>query len=670
MKTRPFPLAFSTVLLLFSAAIASAQDLQLHVTYVCSGEKIFIDSCNIRDLSDTATCSVAHPEKILANGLMSYTNATRGALKKLLPTCKQPSADEVARTKAFQKKVDTAQAAKEKAANDENDAIEARARAVITGKKPQTPEERAMARCISSGRLPASCTGNALLGAFSQMLTSVLPADSSEAASPANLAGPKMAGVFQGAGNWRIDFLDQGVLVNCSVLAPDQHFYKLDFKTGHPTITIDTKPKPLVLTLRSDGTIVGPGPFVLDGVIASGSSGGGSTPGHTETTMTAQQHTVSLDPHVSDQNLSLHPETLSNTETTYSTTSTYVPGTSTPSHANFSPKRVTCPALNLSSKGASVGMETMQTDLLKTMFGGDKGPPTPPGLRMYGIYAAPTGFSVQFFPESVILGCGADAARAYPYKVLAEGTNAVIQINAPDHPLTLSFKPDGSLDPNGNGPYQVHGRIITGQDSNDNMTFAPMEQTCNLAMLTPSKTIPSAGGNAATITASSSPATAAATSAVNPAGLKTATPGAPTGNAILSLTSGFPVQPGVANPLAGHSYILLRDPLAVILTKSGIPVPAGSTPIKVMGATCSAKTPDCQKLVAGINADSASLTRADANGKADMPGVPPGAYFLMISTRLNNQTLYWGFQVNLKAGPNLLTLDQRNAVTITPSSTQ
>ncbi len=670
MKTSPFPLALSTALLLFSAAIARAQDLQLHVTYVCSGEKIFIDSCNIRDLSDTATCSVAHPDKILANGLMSYTNATRGALKKLLPTCKQPSADEVARTKAFQKKVDTAQAAKEKAANDENDAIEARARAVITGKKPQTPDERAMARCISSGRLPASCTGNALLGAFSQMLTSVLPTDSSEATSSANLAGPKMAGVFQGAGNWRIDFLDQGVLVNCSVLAPDQHFYQLDFKTGHPTITIDTKPKPLVLTLRNDGTIVGPGPFVLDGVIASGSSGGGSTPGHTETTMTAQQHTVSLDPRVSDQNLSLHPETLSNTETTYSTTSTYVPGTSTPSHANFSPKRVTCPALNLSSKGASVGMETMQTDLLKTMFGGDKGPPTPPGLRMHGIYAASTGFSVQFFPESVILGCGPDAARAYPYKVLAEGTNAVIQINAPDHPLTLSFKPDGSLDPNGNGPYQVHGRIITGQDSNDNMTFAPMEQTCNLAMLTPSKTIPSAGGNAATITASSSPATAAATSAVNPAGLKTATPGAPTGNAILSLTSGFPAQPGVANPLAGHSYILLRDPLAVILTKSGIPVPAGSTPIKVMGATCAAKTPDCQKLVAGINADSASLTRADANGKADMPGVPPGSYFLMISTRLNNQTLYWGFQVNLKAGPNLLTLDQRNAVTITPTSTQ
>jgi hypothetical protein len=170
------------------------------------------------------------------------------------------------------------------------------------------------------------------------------------------------------------------------------------------------------------------------------------------------------------------------------------------------------------------------------MFGGDKGPPTPPGIRMHGIHAASTGFSVQFFPESVILGCGPDAARAYPYTVAEDGANAVIHINAPDHPLTLLLKLDGSLDPGGSGQYQVHGRIITGQDSNDNMTFAQLEQTCNLEALTPRKTIPSAGGTAATMKAS-------AASAVSPAGLKTAIPGAPTGNAILSITSGFLVQP-------------------------------------------------------------------------------------------------------------------------------
>ena len=55
---------------------------------------------------------------------------------------------------------------------------------------------------------------------------------------------------------------------------------------------------------------------------------------------------------------------------------------------------------------------------------GDKGPPTPPGIRMHGIFAASTGFSAQFFPESVILGCGPDSARAYPYTVVADGTKS------------------------------------------------------------------------------------------------------------------------------------------------------------------------------------------------------------------------------------------------------
>jgi len=42
----------------------------------------------------------------------------------------------------------------------------------------------------------------------------------------------------------------------------------------------------------------------------------------------------------------------------------------------------------------------MQTNLLKTAFGGDTGAPTPAGIRMEGIYAAATGFSLEFYPES------------------------------------------------------------------------------------------------------------------------------------------------------------------------------------------------------------------------------------------------------------------------------
>jgi len=60
------------------------------------------------------------------------------------------------------------------------------------------------------------------------------------------------------------------------VLSPNQENYTIDFKTGHPVITIDTRPKPLVLALKGSESIVGPpGPVVLDGVIASGTSHSG-----------------------------------------------------------------------------------------------------------------------------------------------------------------------------------------------------------------------------------------------------------------------------------------------------------------------------------------------------------------------------------------------------------
>jgi hypothetical protein len=662
MKTSFCSIGFAAVTGLFCVAIASAQDVQKKVVYVCSGEKIFIENCNMRDLSDTSTCMVGHPETILANGLMKYTYETRGTLKKLLPTCTQPSAAAIAKAQAFEKKQNDTYEANKKKAEDEVDAIEARAQQAISGngnKKPQTAEERAIARCITSGRLPASCTGNMLMGAFSQMLTSVLPTDDKAAQAP--VAGPVMAGVFQGAGNWRLDFITDGVLVNCSVLSPNQQFYRLDFKGERPTIIIDTTPKNLVLTLKADGTIVGPGPFVINGVIASGYAGGSSTPGHTDT------HSVTTTERVNGNAVGQYNGQAGTTVTaagggTYDVTkttqqSTYVGGTSTPGHTTFSPKQVTCPALNLSSKGASTGMETMQTDLLKTMFGGSKGAPTPPGIRMHGIYAAGSGFSVQFFPESAVIGCGPDAARAYPYSVVAEGAKAVVRIHAEDHPLALALRPDGSLDPGGSGAYQVHGRTIIGQNDNDDFTFAPMERTCNVGVLSPSKAIPANGGSAATVTAGGGAASGGAAATLSSAA-------APLGNAVLNISSGFPAQAGVANPLAGRPLVLLRDDYDTALKKAGLAIPAGMTGQKYVASICTSRTPDCQKAIAAIQANAASAVRADANGKGSLPGVAPGSYYLMISTTYNKQMLTWGYKVELKPGANTVTLDSSNAAVV------
>ena len=440
-----------------------------------------------------------------------------------------------------------------------------------------------------------------------------------------------MAGVFQGAENWRLDFIDGGVLVNCSSLSPNQEAYSLKFEPNRTALIIDTKPKALDLTLHADGTITGPGPVTIQGVVAAGYVSGGAGTNATQ----------------KDQYGNL-----------YDAAGNRVPGNANAGYTKFAPRIATCPAINLTPKGVGVGIQTMQTDLLKTAFGGDKGPATPPGIRMHGIFAASTGFSVEFFPESAILGCGPDSARAYPYTVVARANGAQVKIDAPDHPLTLGFKADGLLVPTASGPYQVHGRVVTGQDQNDDFTFAPMEQACDLAALSPSKTIPMSGsGRLAPMTASGA---GPGGSSTNGGGLST--PNAPLGNAVLSVVSGFPPQPGQPNPLAGHPYVLLRTSFNDTLAGSGVQIPAGVQPYKFFGLACGNRTPDCQPMMNAIKASAASSVRADASGSGTFPGVPPGTYYLMISTRYNNQALVW-----LQGAPRQRwvgtpsSLDSRNA---------
>lgn len=467
------------LLSLFATAFCSAQDIKLHVTYVCSGEHIYVDSCNMRDTSDTSTCMVVHSDHINANGIPTSSYETRATLKKLLPTCTQPSAAAVAREDARQKKQQEMIDAQTPKYAPQKQITVADVQAELASGGSKDPQELAMRRCIAAGRLPSSCTGNALLGAFSGMISSAL---SGVTGSPTNTAsappdaGTNMSGVFQGAGNWRLDFVEGGVLVNCSFLSPNEEVYSLAFRGGGAVLTINTKPKPLVLNFHTDGTITGPpGTVTIDGVIATGYHTGLHDAAGQEVTASEAIH--SGQPIYDENGREVKDPSGVNGYTT------------------FSPRRATCPAINLTSKGASVGIQTMQMNVLKTAFGGDAGPPTPVGIRMHGIFAATsTGFSLQFFPESVILGCGPISARAYPYTVSATAAGGVIKIDAADRPLSVTIRADGSLDP-GSGPYQVHGRMITGPTVSDKYTFLPVESTCNLAPLTPARNIPSTDGS-------------------------------------------------------------------------------------------------------------------------------------------------------------------------------
>jgi hypothetical protein len=48
-------------------------------------------------------------------------------------------------------------------------------------------------------------------------------------------------------------------------------------------------------------------------------------------------------------------------------------------------------------------------------------------------------------------------------------------------------------------------------------------------------------------------------------------------------------------------------------------------------------------------------------GKATLPGVPPGTYYLTVTTRYHSQPMEWNLKLDLEPGSNSITIYQRNA---------
>ena len=268
-----FRSAVCAVGLLFVLAFAHnllAGDIQLGATFVCNGERMYVENCNIRDPSDSASCMVAHPDRPQKNGLMVYTYETRGALKKLLPTCKQPSSEGVRKANDFQRLQSQKLAANIKKANDELDDADAKVEAAINGGHAPSAEERQMYRCIAAGRAPDLCTGKIFSNFLASAINMLLP-DAVHEGEP----GLSVAGRYQGKG-WLIDFDSRSANTACSVLSSEPLDYTVELQNNLPIVTIQSKPKPIVLAGRPDGTLAGSGAITVDGFIAESSGGGGS----------------------------------------------------------------------------------------------------------------------------------------------------------------------------------------------------------------------------------------------------------------------------------------------------------------------------------------------------------------------------------------------------------
>jgi hypothetical protein len=137
--------------------------------------------------------------------------------------------------------------------------------------------------------------------------------------------------------------------------------------------------------------------------------------------------------------------------------------------------------------------------------------------------------------------------------------------------------------------------------------------------------------------------------------------GAPPGStAFLAIESGFANASGAPNPAGNHGFYLLKDSFETAFAKGGFHAAPGESPVKTMNSVCERQLPECQKAVAAIISDSATAGKTDASGKASLPPVPPGTYYLFGMGRLDGKGLLWNVKVDLKAGQNTVKLDRQN----------
>jgi hypothetical protein len=462
------PVKILAIAAVLGGLAVSAQTFQTNLTYVCGGERMIIESCNMRDLSDNSSCLVQHPDRPLHNGFPAYTNETRGTLKKLVPTCQQPSADAVAREQARQKKQQDQQDAAFKKANapDPSAVMPAPSAAMPrpSGASGPPAADGTMIRCLESGRSQAQCGAKGSANPFMAIVNALLPSDSEEK-KPTGLYA---LGSFKDPSGVRMDFSESSIqLASCGTLVSLSLRFTVSMKGNQAVLTVGNSPQPFLVAFRPDGKLAGPGPVDVEGLIVTGSTQEWYIPVPTAT------------------NLSPHGY--------YRTIDTY----------------------RLKTQRCNVGVMTptgpvaLSDGNLLDIFNSSKQKTVAPGLHVEGEYFGVGGFSIRFYPDAAVLHCG-ESADTQSYSVENTGSQTLLRIQNGPTPLVLNFRQDGRLA--GSGQVAVNGRRLIGKSANGSPMFAPRPATCEAGVLSPARmpisAAPADGSATAVLTASVGPATA------------------------------------------------------------------------------------------------------------------------------------------------------------------
>ena len=316
------------------------------------------------------------------------------------------------------------------------------------------PTAVAARRCLELGGSKVGCMGKGLAAGFMDMIG--FGADVQESLTGPGKAGVVLSGLYKDPATvTTLGFADDAVSINdCGKLVADGHNYTVEKMPGSLRVTVENEPRPIVLTMRADGGLIGPGLIDVKGRIIVGY--------HVET-KTVYRNGVPAAPGTCDG-----------------------PCTSSVRIPDYAPKIDRCVigslAMPPSPKAAPAppandsSMLGVLTGLANTFAPGAG----EVGLRMTGQYGGGR-LLLDFRGNSLILDCG-DAHVRQPYTVENTSGALLIHVQNSGGPFTLTVKPDNSL--LGSGSTAVNGRLVAGMQGEE-VTFAPHSETCDVGAFRP-----------------------------------------------------------------------------------------------------------------------------------------------------------------------------------------
>jgi hypothetical protein len=465
-------------------------------------------------------------------------------------------------------------------------------------------EQAAIRRCAESGRSETQCMMEGIGKSFMDMTTSTLPGLGA-ILNRDPIHGIRMGGVYSGTNKLSFTFFAEYVSVGCADLVVSTRAYTTAIVPDGVRITISGEPRPIVLTMRADGRLAGPGPTDITGQVVTG---------YEQWTRTWSDGRV-------------EPYTV-------------------PVHATVTRR---CHIGSLAAAGPSPAEGTASNAIASVMgalSGSDANTPkpTPAGLRMGGEYGTQAALDIEFRPEGAVLGCG-PVAVLKPYTVAVEGGRVMVHIANGASRLTLAVGADGRL--NGSGTVKVDGRQATGTSGDGRITYVPRSATCPVGALAP------AGGSRTE-------------QGVAPAGAAAGRPAAPTGNGpAFQVVGGLPAPAIGGNALAGAALLLLDTSLDNVIKEAGVGLPAGTSAPKVLEQTCNgvAGQANCARIIQSLGGHTVAQLKADASGVASTPDLTAGkTYYLFGSAVSLGRKVTWHLPLQAKPGWTKVVLTAGNAV--------